>query len=73
MTLTIPERKTVKEAMCNKEREGRIASMGRELHSLLKNHAYDLVEPPEECHLMGNKWVFCEKTFTDGTLDKLKS
>ena len=73
VTLTIPEPKTVKEAMFSKEREGWIASMGRELQSLLKNHVYDLVEPLEGCHLMGNKWVFCEKTFTDGTLDKLKS
>ena len=62
----IPEPKTVNEAMCNKEREGWIAAMGNELHSVLKILVYDLVEPREMCHLMGNKWDARQAEVTTG-------
>lgn len=44
-----------------------------EIHSISKNHTWDLIEPPQEARPIGLKWVFKLKRNSDGSINKHKA
>ncbi|KAG7564160.1 Integrase catalytic core [Arabidopsis suecica] len=44
-----------------------------EIHSIEKNHTWDLVTPPQEAKPIGLKWVFKLKRNSDGSISKHKA
>ena len=44
-----------------------------ELHSILTNHTWDLVDLPKGCKPIKCKWIFGKKLRPDGTIDKFKA
>ena len=51
----------------------RKAAMDEEMHSLLKNHTWDVVPLPFGKTAVGYKWVHTQKHHADGTLERYKS
>ena len=49
------------------------AAMDKEMHSLLKNHTWDVVPLPFGKTAVGCKWVHTKKHHADGTLERYKS
>ncbi|WVZ63672.1 LOW QUALITY PROTEIN: hypothetical protein U9M48_013286 [Paspalum notatum var. saurae] len=43
-----------------------VNAMHEELENFERNHVWDLVEPPPNCHPIGTKWVFKNKQGEDG-------
>ena len=43
-----------------------------EYKSLIDNHTWDLVPPPEDKNVIGSKWVFKVKRKGDGTVQRFK-
>jgi hypothetical protein len=48
-------------------------SMHDELHSMMSNDVYDLVEPPNNCNIVGSKWVLEYKRNARGEIERRKS
>ena len=44
-----------------------------EYESLVDNHTWDLVPPPDDKNIIGSKWVFKVKRNADGTVQKFKA
>nr|GEU47561.1 retrotransposon protein, putative, Ty1-copia subclass [Tanacetum cinerariifolium] len=44
-----------------------------EIESILQNHAWEIVNLPHGCKLLGYKWIFKKKMKADGTIDKYKA
>ncbi|WVZ58122.1 hypothetical protein U9M48_008427, partial [Paspalum notatum var. saurae] len=42
-----------------------VNAMHEELENFERNHVWDLVEPPPNCHPIGTKWGFCQKEGID--------
>ncbi|PNX67196.1 putative copia-type protein, partial [Trifolium pratense] len=47
--------------------------MQEELHTLEKTHTRELVDPPTDKTLVGCKWVYKIKTFSDGSIERYKA
>ncbi|WVZ75916.1 hypothetical protein U9M48_023934 [Paspalum notatum var. saurae] len=47
--------------------------MHEELENFERNHVWDLVEPPPNCHPIGTKWVFKNKQGEDGIVVRNKA
>ncbi|WVZ67308.1 LOW QUALITY PROTEIN: hypothetical protein U9M48_016405 [Paspalum notatum var. saurae] len=47
--------------------------MHEELENFERNHVWDLVEPPPNCHPIGTKWVFKNKQGEDGMVVRNKA
>ena len=47
--------------------------MAIEMHSLLDNDVWKLVEPPKDRKIVGSKWVFKVKTSEDGEVVRYKA
>ncbi|WVZ84368.1 LOW QUALITY PROTEIN: hypothetical protein U9M48_031407, partial [Paspalum notatum var. saurae] len=49
-----------------------VNAMHEELENFERNHVWDLVEPPPNCHPIGTKWVFKNKQGEDGMVIRNK-
>ena len=43
------------------------------MESLYENEVWDLVEPPKDRKIVGNKWMFKDKMGVDGTTEHYKA
>ncbi|WVZ63968.1 hypothetical protein U9M48_013556 [Paspalum notatum var. saurae] len=50
-----------------------VNAMHEELENFERNHVWDLVEPPPNCHPIGTKWVFKNKQGEDGMVVRNKT
>ncbi|WVZ70238.1 hypothetical protein U9M48_018918, partial [Paspalum notatum var. saurae] len=50
-----------------------VNGMHEELENFERNHAWDLVEPPPNCHPIGSKWVFKNKQGENGIIVRNKA
>ncbi|WVZ63274.1 hypothetical protein U9M48_012916 [Paspalum notatum var. saurae] len=50
-----------------------VNAMHEELENFERNHVWDLVEPPPNCHPIGTKWVFKNKQGEDGMVVRNKA
>lgn len=64
---------TVTEALTGSEKVEWKAAMDAEFQSLLDNHTWDLVDLPDGCKAISNKWVFKRKTNGQGKITRHKS
>jgi hypothetical protein len=48
-------------------------SMHDELHSMMSNDVYDLLEPPQNCNIVGSKRVLINKRNARGEIERRKS
>ena len=48
-------------------------AMQKEMESIHSNEVWDLVELPKDRKLVGNKWVFKNKTKADGLIERYKA
>ena len=48
-------------------------AMQAEMQSILKNATWELVDPPEQRHVIGLKWVYRTKYNADGSIQKHKA
>jgi Reverse transcriptase (RNA-dependent DNA polymerase) len=64
---------SVKVALSGDDAPEWLASMHDELDSIMSNDVYDLVEPPENCNIVGSKWVLKYKRNACGEIERRKS
>jgi hypothetical protein len=68
-----PEPQTYQEAVSGEENELWQKSMDKEMHSLLENDTWELVERPEGVKLILMKWVYKVKRDAQGNVERYKS
>uniref|UniRef100_A0A1Y1M571 Integrase catalytic domain-containing protein n=1 Tax=Photinus pyralis TaxID=7054 RepID=A0A1Y1M571_PHOPY len=64
---------TYEEAIQSTEGEQWKIAMDDEYNSLIKNHTWDLVNPPDDQQVIDNRWVFKVKLNTDASVDRYKA
>ena len=62
--------KMVEEAL---QDENWVESMHEELNQFMRNDVWELVPRPKDTHVIGNKWIFINKTDEDGEIIRNKS
>ena len=67
------EPKNITEALDGQHADQWKEAADSEYDSLIKNHTWDLVEPPEGKNIVGCKWVFKLKHNADGSIDRYKA
>ena len=50
-----------------------VESMHEELNQFMRNDVWELVPRPKDTHVIGNKWIFINKTDEDGEIIRNKS
>jgi transposase InsO family protein len=73
LSITDDEPRTVREAVDSEDGNIWKRAMDKEMASLDKNEAWDLVELPTGRKLIGNKWVFKKKLNAEGKVEKYKA
>ena len=73
LTSDIDEPGTINEAwQGNFKRQWKEAT-DSEYQSLISNHTWELVSPPSNKNIVGNRWIFKVKRNSDGTVDRFKA
>ena len=60
---------TFKEAVGSPNKDDWIAALEDEIDSLQEQETWDLVEKPNQCKVLSNRWVFKTKLKSDGSVD----
>ena len=72
LTADINEPSNISEAWNGKNSAEWKKAAESEYKSLIDNHTWDLVPPPEDKNVVGSKWVFKVKRKADGTIQRFK-
>ena len=67
------EPNTFEEAITSPHKDKWITAMQDEMHSLSENEVWDLVEPPNDKHIVGSKWVYKKKIGENGLIERYKA
>lgn len=67
------EPRTYEEALESDDSKQWEKAMNEEYDSLIKNHTWILVNPPNDQKVIDNRWVFKLKSHTDGRIDRFKA
>ena len=64
---------TYKQAMSSNDAPYWKEAINNEIESIMSNHTWELVDLPQGCKALGNKWIFKKKLKPDGSIDKYKA
>lgn len=70
---TVVEPKSYEKAIQSTEVQKWKRAMAEEYNSLIRNHTWDLVQPPEDQKLIDNRWVFKVREHTDSSIERYKA
>ena len=73
MTADINEPVTIDKAFSGEHSVDWKKAAKSEFDSLIENHTWDLVPPPEGKNIVGSRWVFKAKRNADGPIQKYKA
>ncbi|UYV80249.1 hypothetical protein LAZ67_18002148 [Cordylochernes scorpioides] len=70
---SLPDPKDLDQALSSEDSHLWTGAMKEEYSSLLKNGTWELVDPPKNKNIIGNKWVFRKKFRADGSIERYKA
>ncbi|UYV83900.1 hypothetical protein LAZ67_X000556, partial [Cordylochernes scorpioides] len=70
---SLPDPKDLDQALSSEDSHLWKGAMKEEYSSLLKNGTWELVDPPKNKNIIGNKWVFRKKFRADGSIERYKA
>eukprot|EP00794_Sanderia_malayensis_P011569 gene11569-biopygen9240 len=73
MTIDIDEPSKINEAWHGDYKKQWKEASDAEFQSLMSNETWELVPPPSNKNIVGNRWVFKVKRNTDGSIDRFKA
>ncbi|UYV60237.1 hypothetical protein LAZ67_1000515 [Cordylochernes scorpioides] len=73
LNTSLPDPKDLDQALSSEDLHLWKRAMKEEYSSLLKNGTWELVDPPKNKNIIGNKWVFQKKFRADGSIERYKA